>query len=57
VIKGCLRHCFLVSNEKTPIDSPTLQLIQEQERKKTVDAWSQLFPEIVTKEKFINECQ
>jgi hypothetical protein len=31
VIKGCLRHWILVSNEETPIDFPTLQLIQEGE--------------------------
>jgi hypothetical protein len=55
MIKGCLRHWFLVSNEETPIDSPTLQLIQEWEKKKTFDAWSQLSLEIVMKEKFINE--
>jgi hypothetical protein len=55
MIKGCLRHWFLVSNEETPINSPTLQLIQEREKKKTFDAWSQLSLEIVMKEKCINE--
>jgi hypothetical protein len=54
VIKVCLRNWFLVSDEDTLIDFPKVQLVQEREKKKTIDEWSQSL-EIVVNQKFINE--
>jgi hypothetical protein len=54
--QGLFKTLVLILDEDTPIDSPKVQLVQEQEKKKTINEWSQSL-EIVMKQKFINEHQ